>query len=287
MKKIIIVLLFCFGSQLTWAQKPLINQNILGYSFTSKINKTTYTLGVSVPEDFNPNKKYPVFYILDGFYSSEIAHGAHRTLDIFKDIEDLIVVTISGPEKTSKEWLVNRWGDYTFTQDKHNDTAFEKTWDLPAHTLVSGAGDTFLRVIKEEIFPIIESNYPTNGKRGIMGHSLSGLYVANLIFKANDVFDCFGLNSPSLSFWNNNDILVEENKFFQKNIPLNKKIFLSFGEFESKTGIKNLKDIQQLLISHYPTIETNYVIFNEEKHTTVAPAMIARSMYYFYAKKKK
>jgi predicted alpha/beta superfamily hydrolase len=68
-------------------------------------------------------------------------------------------------------------------------------------------------VIKTEIIPLIEKKYSTNGKRGISGHSQGGSYVGNLMFKANDIFEKFGVNSPSLKSWNNNDIKLTEKEY--------------------------------------------------------------------------
>lgn len=110
------------------------------------------------------------------------------------------------------EWFINRWSDYTFTNDSKFDTSAVRIYQLPANSLLSGKGDLFLKVIKTEIIPLIENKYSTNGKRGISGHSLGGLYVGNLMFKANDIFEKFSVNSPSFKIWNNNDIRLSEKR---------------------------------------------------------------------------
>jgi len=122
MKQIKLLALFIFVAQSVWAQYPLTNK----FELDSKSNKTHYTIEVSVPENYNPSKKYPFYYILDGYYSAAMAHGAHRVLQLERLIEDVVVVTITGPEKTTSEWLINRWPDYTFTVDTLNDVGAAK-----------------------------------------------------------------------------------------------------------------------------------------------------------------
>ena len=287
MRFTILAFVLWIGCQSLNAQQPLMVHNAKSYQFVSKVNNKGYVLGVSVPDDYNPTNKYPVFYILDGYYAADIAHGAHKTLGFFKEIEDIIVVTISGAEKTKNEWFINRWGDLTFTNDPRYDTAAVASWNLPTNSLLSGKGDQFLQVLKTEVFPIIEKQYNTNGERGISGHSLGGLYVGNLMFKAGDVFEKFGINSPSFRSWNNNDIRIAEKVFSEKHTELNAKVILTFGGLEGDKNINNLKEYEALLKSHYANIETANIIFEGETHASVVAAMLSRNMLYLYAKKEK
>lgn len=275
-----------FGIQNLKAQKPLTLQDAKSFQINSKLNNRTYRLSVSLPEGYSSKKQYPVFYILDGFYSAAIAHGAHRTLEFFKEIEDVIVVTISGNDHNKNEWFINRWNDYTYTKDPINDSSMVRSWNLPAGSLLSGKGDQFLQIIKAEIIPFIENTFSTNGKRGISGHSLGGLYVANLLFNATDVFEKFGINSPSFKMWNNNDIMLAESSYSKKHSALNAKVILSFGGLEPEDNIQNLKIFENLLKAHYKNIEIKNVTFDSESHASVVATMISRNLLYLYQQKK-
>lgn len=287
MKQITLVLILGLCCQYLIAQPALTVQNAKMYELVSKLNKNTYKLGVSVPESYDASKKYPVFYILDGFYASEIAHGAHRTLDFYKEIEDLIVVTISGTEKTMQEWFINRWGDLTFTKDLKNDSLVPALMNLPSRSLHSGKGDLFLQVITKEIFPIIEKNYSTNGKRGIAGHSLGGLFVANLLFNTNGIFEKFGINSPSLTNWNQNDIRQAEKMFAEKHKNLQAQVLLTFGALEGEKKLKDINEFEQLLKTHYNDLDVKTIIFDGETHASVVSAMLSRNIFYLYKNNEK
>ena len=282
-----IALLLCLITTSIFAQKPLINHHALAYELKSAINKTTYVLGVSVPKNYNPNLKYPVLYMLDGYYASEIAHGAHKSLKFYDEIEDIILVTIQGTAVENKPWFTQRWSELTFTKYPAYDSTTSIMEGIPAPGLKSGEGERFLNVIKNEIIPFIEKTYPTNGHRGLVGHSLGGLFTANVLFHSPEIFDHYGINSPSFVDWNQNDILLIEKKFASthKNLPV--KVFLSYGQLEDEEGIQNMKNIEKLFKSHYPDMEVKLVLFDDEGHASVIPAMISRSMRYLYERKIK
>jgi len=275
------VLLFAHSM---YAQFPLTKDLTAKFDLTSTFNKTKYTLEVSLPVSYDASKKYPVYYILDGYYAAAIAHGAHRTLQFENLIEDVIVVTISGPEKTTSEWLINRWPDYTFSKDTLNDVIYAKVFHLPEGSTVSGKGDLFLQTLTQQIFPLIENKYGFNGNRGVSGHSLGGYLVADLMFKAPEMFNRFGINSSSQRRHLNNEIRSKEKNYAATHKEYTAKVFLSFGSLEPKDAIDDLHYFDNQLKSHYKNIETKFVEFADETHGSVMPAMLSTCMWYLYKK---
>lgn len=273
-----------FLSQSLSAQYPLTKDLTAKYDLTSTFNKTKYTLEVSLPVSYDASKKYPVYYILDGYYAAAIAHGAHRTLQFENLIEDVIVVTISGPEKTTSEWLINRWPDYTFSKDTLNDVIYAKVFHLPVGSTISGKGDLFFQTLTQQIFPLIENKYGFNGNRGISGHSLGGYLVADLMFKVPEMFNRFGINSSSQRLHLNNEIRTVEKNYASTHKEYNAKVFLSFGSLEPKDAIEDLHYFDNQLKSHYKNIETKFVEFADETHGSVMPAMLSTCMWYLYKK---
>lgn len=281
-KALIIALLFLSNS--VFAQFPLTKGLTKKYDLVSKINQTTYTLEVSLPVSYDAKKTYPVYYVLDGFYAAPIIHGAHRTLQFENLIEDVIVVSITGPEKSPSEWLINRWPDYTFSKDTLNDRVAAQIFQLPPGSLISGRGDQFLETLNKQIFPLIEANYATNGKRGIAGHSLGGQMVAFLMFKTPELFNRFGINSSSQRLWLKNEIRQVEKKYASTHSAYPAKVFLSFGGLEPKDAIEDLRFFETQLKSHYTNIETQFVEFPDETHGSVMAAMLSRCLFSLYKK---
>lgn len=273
-----------FISQSLYAQFPLTKDLTAKYDLISKYNNTKYTLEVSLPVTYDASKKYPVYYILDGYYAGYLAHGVHRFLQLDNSIEDVIVVTIAGPEKTNSEWLINRWPDYTFSKDTLNDVGYAKVFHLPEGSTVSGKGDLFLQTLTQQIFPLIENKYSFNGNRGISGHSLGGQIVANLMFKTPELFNRFGINSSSQRLALNNEIRTIEKNYAATHKEFNAKVFLSFGSLEPKDAIDDLRYFDNQLTNHYKNIETKFVEFADETHTSVIPFMLNKCMLYLYKK---
>lgn len=281
-------LFLCMISLGAFAQAPLTIPHATAFEVKSSINPMTYHLSVSLPNNYDAKKQYPVYYILDGFYAAEIAHGAHKSLKFSNEIEDIIIVTIAGNEQNNtKAWFANRWPDLTFTPNPLDDSSAAIAWKIPAPGLKSGGGERFLQVLTKEIFPFIEQRYSTNGHRGISGHSLGGLFTGNVLLHSPELFDRYGINSPSFLDWNKNDIFIAEKKFSETHKSLPVKVFFSFGGLEGANNIENLRELERLMKAHYTGIETNYVVFDNETHASVASAMISRCMRYLYGRKKK
>jgi predicted alpha/beta superfamily hydrolase len=291
MKKLIAdTLLLVFISIQLMAQdnKPYTISGTETYVIHSKINQREYNLAVSVPNNYDKAKKYPVYYLLDGYYAFPMIALSNKIMGPWRvgnEIQEVIVVSITGKEKSFDEWLWERWPDYTFNQSMNYDSKFTKSWESP-EGLVSGRGDAFLQVIRKEIIPLIENQYTTSQERGISGHSLSGQFVANLLFKANDIFSKFGINSPFLLLYNDNEIRRTEIDYSKTHTSLHAKIFLSYGGLEKPEEIKDLYEFEALL-KKYLGVETKLVIFEDETHTSVIPSMVNRCLKYLYKLEKK
>ncbi len=259
-----------------WSTTPIRTES---YTINSALNKRAYQISVALPSSYSKEKKYPVYYLLDGYYAFPIACESMKVLKMGNLVQDFILVSIAGDETNDYDWLVNRWTDYTFTSMPKKDSTLTKVWNIKSPGLVSGGGEIFYKIIKEEIIPLIDSKYSTNTERGISGHSLSGLYVANILFKSDGIFTKFGINSPSFLFWDN-DILQAESNYSNAHANLNAKVFFSIAELED--GLDNLVKFEARL-KKYKEFNSQFAIFKEETHNSVGPAMISRTMRVLYS----
>jgi len=77
---------------------------------------------------------YPVLYLLDRGLFFPIAHSARIALDMFGDLEDIIIVGIENDwEQSLTPWMTSRWKDYTPPKDANMDGSgiFIKQFGLP------------------------------------------------------------------------------------------------------------------------------------------------------------
>lgn len=269
---------------------PVINQKA-EHVLQSMINKTTYHLSISLPQHYSPKvtTHYPVLYILDGGLAFPIAHAARTSMDIFGDLDKMIIVGIEYEWKQSlTPWMTNRWKDYTPTKDEAFDASptYKKAFGLTEGALLSGGAPVFLNVIKTEIIPFIDKNYKTTTERGISGHSFGGLFVSYCLFMAPDLFDKYGINSPSL-WWNSKEMFKIEKTFSAKNQSLPVQIFISVGSKEGKSMTPVMTAFADTLKSrNYKGLTLTTHIFDDETHMSVVPAMISRTLRVLYGPEK-
>jgi predicted alpha/beta superfamily hydrolase len=118
----------------------------------------------------------------------------------------------------------------------HADSQYFKDGRVPP----LGGAPKFLRVLKEEVIPLIDRSYRTSGDRGLEGVSLGGLFVAYAMFEEPDLFTRYSLISPSLWYpWGreNGMILTREPDFAKKHAVFPKTIYISVGSEENSTMI--------------------------------------------------
>jgi len=197
MKKISLIYLLCFCIYNAIGQNS--NDIIIGKidSIHSKILNEQRKIWVHVPqndsEDVNEKKSYPVVYLLDGdthFYS---VVGMLKEMTSFRVCPKMIVVGIPNP---------NRLRDLTPTKGKPD------AWRNSDMIANSGGGENFMSFIEKELMPYIDSNYPTQPYKMLIGHSFGGLTVMNTLMHRPNLFDAYVAIDPSM-WWNDKKLLNE------------------------------------------------------------------------------
>jgi predicted alpha/beta superfamily hydrolase len=267
---------------------PVINQQEQ-HLFHSTTNGKSYHLTVSLPPHYSPadSVKYPVLYLLDGSFSFPIAHAARTLLDMFGEIEGVIIVGIGDEwEQSYSPWISSRWTDYTPSADPASDSnpAFLNLFDLKEGALLSGGAPVFLDMIQNEIIPFIDGQYKTTQDRGIAGHSFGGLFAGYCLLKATDSFSRFGINSPSF-WWNKDEIFALEHLYYQQNQDLNAKVFISVGSKEGTSMVPKMNAFTDSLQNrNYKSLKFTSIIFEDETHNSVVAASISRTLRVLYGK---
>ena len=182
----------------------------------SKILEAEREISVYLPASYNENnfKKYPVIYLLDGekFFHSFSGAVAHLSSDASPQIPEIIIVGIT-------------------SQDRIKDSS-------PTHSLIgpygkevegfktSGGADNFLKFIKEELIPSIDSTYRTNSYRLFVGYSATGLSILHALFTIPETFNSY--LAIDFSAWFDNEVTLKNAKiFFSKKLPENKDVFIT------------------------------------------------------------
>ncbi len=285
-KKIAFSFLLTVTSFFLMAQKaePAMLYGAVSYDIPSKIVNNSIRISVSLPQGYDKqsNTKYPVLYVLDAYYSFPVMHQLHKMMA--GEIEPVIIVGIGDDRMSILDWLITRYPLLTHDQDSYEDS-FQVNMILRGAPvkLVSGGGQKYYDAIKNEVIPFIESNYSTNQDRGMVGHSLSGLFTSHVLFKDNGYFTKFGINSAAL-FVNNDESFRLEQKYFESKKQLTGKVFISAAGLEGdKLFANRANKLAQVLKSrNYRSLKVESVVFPDESHVSVMGAMLSRSLYSLY-----
>jgi uncharacterized protein len=267
----------------TIVAEPIVAPRAQQYDITSKINGLKYRIMVSTPRNADPGKRYPVFYILDGNWYFLPAVGI--VPDMSGDLLTPIFVGIGYPTEDGKEIDRRRTLDLT-PPGKQKDPL-----GTPA-----GGGDEFIRVLLEEIKPLVETRYRVDQAQQIIyGKSYGGLLVIHLLFVHPDAFQTYLIASPAI-FWDNNSVLAGEKDFSQKikSNNLRLKVLITSAGNEQYRGsdpklqaqdvyrmVDNASELAGRLATVSPqNLSVTYAIFPDETHVSVSLAALGRALYF-------
>ncbi|RYU93404.1 alpha/beta hydrolase-fold protein [Emticicia agri] len=183
MKKLFLLLLTIgLFSNDNYAQTD--NQIVLGKidKVYSKILHEERSILIYTPTkdtDIFTKKKYPVVYLLDGdahFYS--VVGMIHQLSSVNGNTicPEMIVVGIPNTDRRR---------DLTPIQDN---TSSKPT----------GGGENFMAFIEKELIPHIDSVYPTQPYKMLIGHSFGGLTVMNALINHTHLFNAYVAIDPSM-----------------------------------------------------------------------------------------
>jgi hypothetical protein len=150
-----------------------------------------YQLRVFLPERYHDSDttRYPVLYLLDGDYCFAMATDVLRYLTYGGEVPQMILVAIA-------------YDSVRMASDGGANMRVRDLTPSPAENRPgSGGAENFRCVMRDEIFPFIESTYRvTPSDRALWGHSLGGLFGLYVLFYSPEFFHCYIIVSPALRY---------------------------------------------------------------------------------------
>lgn len=157
------------GASLSIASKPLGEER---------------TINVVLPPGYakRPDKRYPVLYVIDGGADQDLLSMAGVALNggIWGRSAEAIVVGIE--TKDRRRELVGP------TRDP----------ELLKKYPTAGSSAAFRTFIRNEVKPLVEASYRTDGRDIVVGESLAGLFIVETYITDPSLFDAYGAIDPSL-----------------------------------------------------------------------------------------
>lgn len=274
MKRLSLLFFPLLASVIVLAQTS--NHKILPFGFIEEIQSKELSenriLNIYLPYGYHPDSAatYPVVYVLDGSAHEDFPHiaGLVQFMNMYDLMPKSIVVGIAN---------VDRYRDFSHsTQNKH---------DL--ELLPTGGGSAaFIRFIKNELQPFITQHYKSNGSNTIIGQSMGGLVVTEILLKNPELFDEYIIVSPSL-WWDDQSLVNSAAAFFQSHPELKKKIFVSLGTEDEVMHEVADKLVDAIRQAKNPNIKLIYQPILEETHATILHKAAYEAFEQFYEKPSK
>jgi predicted alpha/beta superfamily hydrolase len=195
--------------------KPLIIGEI--DEIQSAILAEKRTLNIYLPDGYkiNDDVKYPVVYLLDGGTDEDFIHitGLYQfnSFPWINRVQPSIIVGIAN---------TNRMRDMTYPTA--NAAAKKK---YPA----SGRSGMFIDFIEKELQPYVQKKFKTNSSKTIIGESLGGLLVTEILLKSPALFDKYIIVSPSL-WWDNGSLLNQSTAILEDSLLPKTSIYIGVGK---------------------------------------------------------
>ncbi len=224
----------------------------------------------------NTPEKWPVVYVLDGNWYAGMVTGIIRPMAWCGSTTDAIVVGIGYPEDNNviesfRESFTRRDADLTPIRDEALEKSMEANHKRP---VPNGDAGHFLKFIKDELAPLVESDFRADPARRILvGHSYGGLFALFSLFEAPDLFNTLIIGSPTLSYGNRVTFQREE-AFAKEHKKLPVKVYFFVGEFEEDTNDTTMTDTLRMAAilqgRKYEGLLVVKQVFLDQNHCEVA-----------------
>ncbi|RAU82936.1 alpha/beta hydrolase [Pontibacter arcticus] len=286
MKKILLLILLTFSVTLASGQisrkklkdnsKPFVLGRI--EEIHSRILGEKRILNIYLPEGYSKNDTltYPVIYLLDGSAEEDFIHVVglvqFNSFDWIRQVPKSIVVGIA---------TVDRRRDFTYPTRIADD---QKKYPTTGHS------DQFIAFLETELQPYIGKHYKTNSSKTIIGQSMGGLLVTEILLKKPSLFNNYIIISPSL-WWDNGSLLEQDSKMLQGSFNQPISIYIGVGkEGLTPTQIPRVMEVDANLLAEKikstksKSVNVYFDYLPEQDHATIMHQAVSNAFKVLYPK---
>lgn len=264
---LIAILILCYSFNGFAQTQPKIKGTIvIGQvdSLYSEILQEQREIWISLPDNMDKTKQYPVIYLLDGSIHFQVVTGMLNQLSKWQMPESIVVGIIN----------TDRLRDFTPTN---------VSFSRGHKTETSGGAHNFMKFINQELKPYIESEYPTENNTTIIGHSTAGLFVLYSYLQEESPFDNYLAIEPSL-WWDKENLVNETPKLLKNGNRKEKSLYIAVANSLGKSmdTVKVRKDrsepseqlranlkFHDLLVKNKESLSFDWEYFENEDHGSV------------------
>jgi predicted alpha/beta superfamily hydrolase len=259
--------------------KGLVLQDVECSEFHSRFTGHDYHVYVSLPASYRQgDRRYPVLYVPDSEDGFLIVKVANDLMSLGNMLEEFILVGVPLKSEGVQDWIRKRAFDFTPTESEAVNKSFSQRFGGEVHT---GGAPLFLRTLKEELIPYIESKYRVTSDRGLAGYSFGGTFAAYVLLNDGETFSRYLIGSSG--DWGGMLVKTEAD-LAKSGKTLHGRVFISVGADEDENMVA-FKNLTTAITSHaYPNLRLESHIFESTDHLSGAPGAVSRGLKFLYAR---
>jgi len=213
----LLTLLFSFKANAQKAEPIKSDQGEIVTMHSDILNEDRKILIYTPKDSINPEKRYPVIYVLDAdnHFAQMVEYSKYLSRQDVYVIPPLIVVGIANTDRVRDLTPSKSNFDYSGKPDTTANAPYKN----------SGGNEHFFQFIQKELLPYIDSNYKTQHYRILAGHSFGGLTAINCLINYPDMFNAYIAVSPSF-WWDQKFLLKLADQKLKAGSSLSKTLFL-------------------------------------------------------------
>jgi predicted alpha/beta superfamily hydrolase len=274
---IIVALLFAlvvsiYGQQGTKSQDSAFPEVTLPNSevrtITSSATGREYDIYVHLPPEYahDQRQQYPVLYLLDGQWDFKLLDSIQGGLFYDGFVPQMIIVGITYSGKDA-DYDALRAMDYTPVADP----------SIPG----SGGAPQFFSFVKDELIPLIESNYRADpAQRTLMGSSFGGSFTLYALFTEPSLFSGYVAASPAVSY-GDGEAFKQESAYASVHQDLPVRLFLSVGDIEFLTS--PVEEFMKVISErNYTGLDLETRLIEGERHAGNKPEAYNRGLKFIF-----
>ena len=261
--------------------------------FQSKAFAYPHELTIALPASYaaQPQRRYPVVWVLDGPLITRSVVGMMDTLVIGNYVPEMIVIGVGSPAAEGLAGVGKRIVDFSppgkgYAPPGLGGEEWTKVAPIPA---LAHRADDFLTVLIDEIRPTLANRYRFSGEHALVGHSAGGMLAAYSLFARPGAFQKVILGSPYLNGVDGAVFRAEES-FARTHKQLPVELFIGAGDKEVDEWFLAVSGIvsstatfaERLHMRNYRDLTLKTRIYTDEDHYTVVPRVIGDGIRYLW-----
>jgi predicted alpha/beta superfamily hydrolase len=228
--------------------------------------KDSFELHVDLPKAYKKGNNYSIVLYMDANLKS--GNELRRQIKLDSNKAKLSNVIFVG---------VGHIGDYHSRRRRDLIPFVLKGSDtIPSEESLYGQAEYFYQFLTKELMPVINKEYPNNGKYTYIGHSFGGLFGYYCLIKPQPVFRNIIAMSPSL--WVNNSNFFQHEALFSTMNYKRDSVTLfhscGTGEWINKVLYSSRRMSDILNKRTYPNLKYIYKEFEGKNHNGVVPVSL-------------